>query len=337
MKLLKAVPLLILLFIVGIFGWALFLPKEDVSRRIYQTIKEQEKRADLAFKKVQFEEVSAGEKFWQLNSQTAIVNKNTGIATLQETDGTFYKRGRPVLRFRSPAAMWDMKKKEIFLDKPLGYDVSLERQVQSLAKGRKTGRASVFSLPRTYKKGAGYWFQANNLSWRLADEQLLCTGGIVLSKGEATGNAEQLQSDVGLENIRLTGQPWLAIATADQPITLEADSFEVIGRQDLFIAQGAPKAAWGEAEIRSETANYFQGKNKVDFNGTVKVRFKDITAAGDLAEYLIKEQKVILSGNAQAQQGDNKLSGQKIIVSLKDQKVSLVGKSTVVISAEELK
>jgi hypothetical protein len=106
-----------LAFVLGIFYWALFTPKADLSQQIYQTLKEQEKRADLSFKQVSFEEVDAGEKFWQLVADNAVVNKDAGVATLQNTSGTFYKQGKAALKFRSPAAIWDMHKKEIYLDK----------------------------------------------------------------------------------------------------------------------------------------------------------------------------------------------------------------------------
>src|SRR3989338_1608931 len=150
----------------GVFYWALFLPKDDISQRIYRTLKEQETRADLAFKKVSFEESTEGLKFWQLEAESAVVNKSTGLATLKNTRGIFFKNGKPVLKFRSPAALWDMAKKEIYLDKPLGYDVNAERQINTLVKTIQAAPASIFNLPALYKKGLGYWFQAKNLSWK---------------------------------------------------------------------------------------------------------------------------------------------------------------------------
>ncbi|MDD4178634.1 MAG: hypothetical protein PHH14_01105 [Candidatus Margulisbacteria bacterium] len=326
------VPVILLLIIAGFFCWAIYAPKEDLSQRIYQTIKEQEKRADLAFNRVDFEEINAGQKYWQLSAATAFINKDTGVATLQKADGTFFKAGRPVLKFRSPAALWDMKKKEIFLDKPLGYDISLEKKIAALAQGNKNNHTSVFNLPQTYDHNAGYWFQSSNLSWRLADQLLICTGGIILTKGEVTGRAEKLLSDVGLENIRLEGKPLLVLTTTSAPITLEAVIFEVKSKQGLFIARGEPKTTWRDAQIFARDASYHQDDARIDFNGDVKIYYKDITAFGDAASYLTKEQKVIVTGRANAQQGENKLSGDKLIVSLKDKKISLSGKGRVVIS-----
>ena len=37
----------LILFISGLFYWALFMPKPEIGQRIYETIKQQEKEADL--------------------------------------------------------------------------------------------------------------------------------------------------------------------------------------------------------------------------------------------------------------------------------------------------
>jgi lipopolysaccharide export system protein LptA len=324
----------VFIFAVGLFYWALFIPKEDVSQRIYQTIKEQEKRADLLFKKVTFEEVSAGIKYWQLEAEVGFVNKSTGIATLQNAKGTFFKKGRPVLRFRSPGALWDMKKKEIFLDKPLGYDIALEHKIARMLKTLKKSPFSIFNLPAQYQSGEpGYWFQANNLSWKLSDEQLVCTGGILLNKGEVSGYAQKLQGDVGLEKVRLEGSPRIVMkAAGSSPVTIEAQAFEVLGPQDLFIAHENPKITWQDANITSQTARYLQADKKIELSGNVKINYRDIYAEGNSADYYTLDQKVILSGNALAKQGDNRLSGEKVLVSLKDSLISVLGKSRVVIT-----
>ncbi|MBU0672208.1 MAG: LptA/OstA family protein [Candidatus Margulisbacteria bacterium] len=325
-------------FLFGIFFWALFSPKQEISDRIYKTLKEQEKRADLAFKDVTFEEVVAGEKYWQLKANSATVNKSTEIATLKDAKGTFYKQGKAVLRFLSPAALWDMKEKEILLDNPIGYDVKLDNKISSLIKNLKKSPFSVFNLPKTYKKSLGYWFQANNLSWKLSNQKLLCTGGIVLNKGEISGYAERLEGDVALERIMLQGAPKIIISPAGSaPITLEAEEFEVISSQDIILARGNPKIFWEDAQISAKDLTYDQGKNVLQLKQAVKIDFQDIKAWGNTATYLTETGKIILEGRAKAYQGDNKLTGEKVSVSLKEKKISVLGKGKVVITEEELK
>jgi len=324
--------LIVIFFIGGLFYWALFVPKEEVSKRIYKTIKEQERRADLFFKKVSFEEVSEGIKYWQLEAQTAMVNKSTQLATLQTVKGTFFKKGKPVLKFHCPAAMWDMRKKEIYLDQPLGYDALFERKISSLLTSIKTQPYSIFNLPQIYQKGAGFWFQAKNLSWKLSDQKLLCTGGILLNKGEVTGYAQELEGDVALERILLRGSPKIVISNPTSfPITLEADAIEVLSRDNLIHALGQPRARWQTAEISTLILTYKQDEKTIELEKNVVIKYNDIRAQGDNAYYSVDTQEVKLSGNAFAKQGENKLTGNQVLVSLKDQKISLLGKGQVTI------
>lgn len=321
------------IFLLGIFGWALLAPKEDISRKINRTIKEQSRQADLAFKGVAFEEISSGIKYWQLKAKNASVNNSSGLASLQEVTGTFFKNNRPVLRFISPAALWDMKKKEIYLDKPIGYDIILEKKVPALLRAQKNNELSIFNLPKLSSKDRGYWFQAKNLSWKLDDKKLLCTGGIVLRKGEVTGLADKLESDVGLEKIRLEGSPKIIITPEKlAPITLEAAVFEVISDQDKVVAEGAPVITWGEAKINAKGLVYSQISQLLEMTGDVVVNYKDIQAWGDSARYQTTKDLLVLSGNARAVQGENRLQGDQVIVSLGDQTISVVGQGKVIIS-----
>ena len=329
----KIILIVSVVFVIGIFYWALYSPKQDMSSRIYETLKDQEKKADFSFKGVTFEEVVAGVKYWQLLADSASVNKSTGIAVLKDCQGTFFKKGRPALCFRSPTALWNMKKKEILLDKPIGYDVKLETRISALVKTLKSSDLSVFNLPQLYKKEAGYWFKAKNLSWKLADESLLCTGGIVLNKGEATGYAEKLEGDVALERVILDGKPKVSISSRDSaPTTVESDAFEILSRENLIIAKGNPRITWGEALVLTDALKYRQAERTLDLSGNVKINYKDIIAYGDSAYYLIDEGKIVLKGSARAEQLTNKLSGEQVSVSLKDRKISVAGRGKVIIN-----
>ncbi len=332
-----AATAVVVIVVAGVFYWALFIPKEDISSRIYKTIKEQESRADLAFNKVTFEESTGGVKFWQLEAETAVVNKSTGIATLQKTEGIFFKNGQPVMKFRSPAALWDMKKKEIVLDKPLGYDPDSEARITALLRSQNAGAVSVFTLPKTYRKGLGYWFQAKNLSWKVADQQLVCTGGIVLNKGEITGRAEKLTGDVEFKKVLLDGAPRVELAQPQgAPVTIEAAQFELDSAADRLTARGNPVITWQDARISSLSASYDQPGNKIELAGNVEIGYRDIRAWGASADYPTRKELIVLSGEARARQADSQLSSDQVMVSLKDRKISLLGKSRVVIPAEQV-
>ncbi|PIS28558.1 hypothetical protein COT42_07570 [Candidatus Saganbacteria bacterium CG08_land_8_20_14_0_20_45_16] len=327
-----------LLFIGWLFSWAIFAPKEDPSNRIYQTLKQQEKQADLTFKDVTFEEIAQGIKYWQLVAESAMVNKSTQIATLKTAHGTFFKGGSPVLRFRSPAALWDMKQKEILLDKPIGYDLSLEDKVNTLLKNIKQRSISSFTLPPNYLNGHGYWFAANNLSWKVATQQLLCTGQIILNKGEVTGLAERLESDVALEHILLSNNAKVIIKLVDSfPVTQEAAVFEIISRQNLIKARGQPVLYWGKAKVTATNFSFSQREETLKLDGNVTINYGDIWAFGQTGLYSLKTEEIILNGNAQAKQAENKLQGNAIKVSLKNNSLAVIGKGKVVINEGNLK
>ncbi|MBU0630939.1 MAG: hypothetical protein KKC80_08530 [Candidatus Margulisbacteria bacterium] len=329
----RLLPILAIIFFIWIFYWALFVPKEDVSGRIYNSLKEQEKKADLIFKKVTVEEVVNGVKYWQLEADTGMLNKNAGLAALQNVEGTFFNKGKAVLKFSSPAALWEKDKKEIYLDNPVGYDIASEGKIDQLVSSIRAGKFSFFSFPKEYKKGLGYWFKAKNLRWRLADQKLVCQGGIMLNKGDAAAYAETLSGDVEFKKMELSGSPRIIIGPAGSiPATLEAESFEITGSQDIFTAIGNPRIRWHDAYITAKNIQYYQQKKKLKLSTEVTISFRDIKAWGDKADYFTEDQQIVLSGNAKAEQGTNKLTSDQVMVSLKEQKISLVGKSKLVIN-----
>ncbi|MFA5839934.1 MAG: LptA/OstA family protein [Candidatus Margulisiibacteriota bacterium] len=332
----KIILALFLCFILWIFVWAMFLPKGDITQKLLQTVVEQQKHADVAFKDVTFEEVSDGNKYWSLTAKNATVNKSSNLATLNEANGTFYKHGKSTLRFRSPAAVWDMAGKEIALERPLGYDVSLENKIDQIAghSAKKNG-SSVFNLPKKHQKGQGFWFNASSLTWNLGNQKIACRGDIVLNKGEVTGFADRLESDVALDKTVLQGNPKIII-TVDKttPIIIEADQFAVWSAKDIIEANGSPRLFWSSAKVVANQMQYIQNNNLLKLNGNVKITYKEIVASGDKASYLTASETIILEGNATAVQGNNHLSGNKVKVALKDNKVSVIGKGKVIYTGE---
>lgn len=334
----KALFILSLCFILGLLLWALFAPKEDISKRIYATLKEQEKRADMSFSNVSFEEIDAGIRYWQLKAQKAMLNKNTGVATLQLSRGAFYKNNRPSLRFFSPAALWDMNKKEIYLDQPIGYDPSLEKNIKALAQKQVDINTSLFNFPRLKSDKNNFWFKANNLSWKLAYQKLICNGKIILKKGEITGFADKLEADVDLDNVLLSGQPFFTIEDPRRaPVTVEAQQIEARNKEDQIIASGSPQILWKDAIVTAQHIKYLQKDNCLQLLGQIKITYKDIIAWGNSANYFTKDNRVEIIGNAHATQGDNNMQGDKVIVSLNEQKVSVAGKGKIVIIDEKVK
>jgi lipopolysaccharide export system protein LptA len=172
----------------------------------------------------------------------------------------------------------------------------------------------------------------------MADQQLLCTGGIILSKGEVTGYANQLSGDVGLERVFLQGTPKIIITPNNSvPISLEANEFEIISNEDTIIAKGNPVITWSSAKVVSTQMAYKQKTQEIKLNGEVKVNYLDIAATGNQATYRANKGEIILVGNAQAVQGDNKLTGNEVYVSLLKKTIAIAGRAKVIIPEEVIK
>ncbi|OGB90768.1 hypothetical protein A2625_06975 [candidate division WOR-1 bacterium RIFCSPHIGHO2_01_FULL_53_15] len=253
----------------GVFYWALFLPKDDISQRIYRTLKEQETRADLAFKKVSFEESTEGLKFWQLEAESAVVNKSTGLATLKNTRGIFFKNGKPVLKFRSPAALWDMAKKEIYLDQPLG-------------------------------NGPGYLFRANNLSWKFsAQEKIFLDGSprvVIEPRGGSQVSLEAKRFEINSAEDSLTafGEPivhWREARVSSRLAGYYQREKKIKLRGDVRLAYN-DISAWGAA------ADYLPEKQYVVLSGAAGAEQGESKLSGDKVMVSLKDRKISLVGKS---------------------------------------
>ena len=295
------------LFILFLFIWALYLPKEEIADTISRILKQQRDRLDLFFQGVTFQESSGGVKYWEIKARSSSVNNTTGLATLEEATGYFYESGRPALKFLSPRAFWQMSQKEIYLENPLGYDVKSEGRIREFLSEIKDKDVSVFSLPARYRTaGEGTLFKAKKLSWKLTNKKLLCEGGIWLNKGEITGTGDTLQADVGLKNVLLYGHPRVVIMN-EYPTQIVAEEFEFDSPSDTVLARGQVLMQSGQIKVYADRAVYDQ-----------------------------RAQTVTLTGNTRIDRQGSHLSGKTIVFSVKDKTFKVQGQTRVVIPEEEI-
>ncbi|MBI5698978.1 LPS export ABC transporter periplasmic protein LptC [Candidatus Saganbacteria bacterium] len=296
------------LFILFLFVWALYLPKEEIATTISRTLEQQRDRLDLFFQGVTFQESSNGVKYWEIKAKSSSLNNTTGLATLEEATGYFYESGRPALKFISPRAFWQMDQKEIYLENPLGYDVKSEGSIRKFLAEIKDKDVSVFSLPARYRtSGEGTLFKAKRLSWRMTNKKLLCEGGIWLNKGEITGTGDTLQADVGLKKVLLLGHPRVVIMN-EYPTQIVADEFEVDSPSDTLLARGRVEMQSGQIKVSANKAVYDQ-----------------------------RAQTVTLTGNTRIYRQGSWLSGKTIVFSVKEKTFKVQGQTRVVIPEEEIK
>jgi lipopolysaccharide transport protein LptA len=336
MELLKKIGfLLFVIFVLFLFIWALYLPKKESTEIIKKTLEEQKQRLDLYFRGVTFQEIVGGIKYWEIKAKTSSLNKDTGIATLKDTYGTFFENGMPTLKFLSPLAVWNMNKKEIQLKDVIGFDAKSEDKVSRFLSEAKKVDITTFTLPARYqKRGEGYFFKAKKLSWRLADQKISCGGGIWLTKGEISGLGRELQADVGLQKVLLKGNPKVVLVNRDI-ITIEAQAFTVDSPTDTLSADGGVTLTSDHIKIKTQKINYRQRDNQIEIIKSVHITYRDILATADQALYDITKQVITLSQNTRLKRQDSIMTGDKITVSLKDKTFKISGKTKAVISEEE--
>jgi lipopolysaccharide transport protein LptA len=328
--------LIFILFVIGLFYWALYVPKEDATKTIQTTLEKQKKRLDLYFKEVTFQESEGAVKYWEIKAKTSSLNKDTGVAELKEAHGTFFDQGRPTLRFVTPFAIWNMKNKEIQMTDVLGYDIRSELGVQRFLAEARNQDVSTFSLPARYRgRGSGYFFKAKELEWKLARQKLVCGGGIWLVKGDLIGTGKELEADVAMQKVRLTGEPNVTI-NGHRPVNVKAREFQVDSPADIITALGEVLITSDEMVIKTDKVDYLQTKGLINIPGSVAITYKDTQAKSNRAVYDLTRQKIEMTDHTKLVRGKSTLSGQRILVSLKDNSFKIIGDTKVVIPQTEL-
>ncbi|OGC04217.1 hypothetical protein A2276_06395 [candidate division WOR-1 bacterium RIFOXYA12_FULL_43_27] len=303
MELLKKISFFVFtIFIFVLFAWALFIPKEEITKKITEAAKKQNTISDLSFRGVTVQEVVEGIKYWEIKAKTSELNQGSNLAILREAEGTFFEKGSPTLKFISPEIVWKIDKKEIEIKSPFGFDPGSEAKVRSIL---KDPQKNIFFLPAA--NGKGSYFRAEKLDWKLKDKKISCDGNIWIKRGKIIGKAENLKSDVTLSKVLLGGNPFI-MTSSDNPATIEAMFFEVDNKNDLIVARG-----------------------------DVTITSNDRKATGELGTYHIKKDTISLSGNTRLEEKGNSLTGEKIVYLVKKNSFTISGKSRAVISEEKLK
>jgi len=333
------VTFFVILIMIGFFVWAI-LPKDDFSKKVSETLKKEQEKADVLFKDATLAEIYDGVKYWELIAKSATINKSTGVADLSNVDGVFFDKGRPTMKFIAPSAVWHIDKNEIRLKNPIGYDSRSEKLIKTeLAKVNDLSKLySLFYLPESStSKFEGYWFFAKNLNWKLATKKLLCTGSISLTKGNVKIFAEKLESDVGLNKVVLTGNPRAEVKSDSTKINTSAKMFYVDSSSDIILADQNVVITRDKAKIRTSRSNYNPKKRLMELRGDVYITDGPLTAYSRTAYYDIKASTVILTDKAKAKRGGNEVYGQKITILLGQNKIIVEGRSKAKIKEAEIK
>lgn len=310
------------------------MPKQDISKKIEKTIKEQKDLADLSYKGVTFQEVLNGTKYWEINAKTSSINQSTGIASLEDTFGTFFKDGVPTLNFSAPRALWAMDKKQIDLINPVGYDARYDKATVLDLLSASKNRKSFFNFPKKYNS-KGFFFKAENLNWNVSNKELICNQGLIFQKGNIKGQARKLEGDVALEKVKVSGNPKFDFETRPRA-SITAKEFELNNKLNTITATNGVILTANEIQIETETSTYDINKSVIKLRGGVTATYKNMLANSLHADYDTKNQLITLTRGAKLINNGSVLTGDKILINIKSKTFSVIGQSKIIIPEEEL-
>jgi LPS export ABC transporter protein LptC len=301
----KITIILIVSFIVGIFYWAVFVPKDDVAEKISKTLEEQKQRADLFLRGVTFSETAEGQKYWEIKAISSKMNNDTGMADLIDVKGTFYSKGRPSMNFISPKVVWDMKDKKISIQSATGFE-------------------------KNYK------FETPLLCWGLESKLISAEGDVVFVGQNLTIRAKGMLADTLDDEISLFGKPTASVVFSDGTMSITSDMFNIKTKADHFSAIGSAYSKKGALEIFAGKISYYSLRSLAAAQDGVILYNLDIKASSDSALFDVKREKVSMKGRALASKGESRLSGENLVIDVKNNKILVKGRSKVFVGEETI-
>lgn len=160
--------------------------------------------------------------------------------------------------------------------------------------------------------------------------------------------------------------PVIIAPAATQNITIESDTFELDGKENIINASGNIVVKQRDVTMYGERALFYQKKEtaiifgdvklikdkmtmtcdqiiangKADTiyaEGNIKFNYTDMFGTATKADYDMKKQSLVLKGNPQIEREKDKLSGEEIRVDLKSERITTKGNAHVTVSESSLK
>lgn len=264
------------------FVWALFAPKGKLQEKLSERLEAQRDIPDITLEGAIFSESAGGTKYWEIDTKSSRVNQESGLAHLENLQGLFFDKNKPVLYFQAPSAEWLMKTKKIAIRSATGFEVS--------------GPATL--RPRRIDQSpAALTFETSELLWSLDAERLRSPNGVVIKRGPMTITAGKLDANVSLAQVLLTENPK---ATMGKDAALTADRFELASREKVLSASGRVEFRRADMRLQSNTLRYDEPAEILDAAGNIRGQKGDLVLASGAARYTLPQRTLILRDNVVA-------------------------------------
>ncbi len=295
---------LILFLVAWMFYWALFIPKESLSGRITRELERQSAKLDLFMRGVVFSEIVDGKKYWEIKALTSQINKDTGQALLSDVNGTFFSSDVPSLSFTAPSVVWDMKGKEIKIDRPKGSD-------------------------------GNYRFTVPDLSWSLGRDSFWTDGAVILEGNNGSVRGKGLYGSPGKSGMTVKGSPVAVFSKGRTRLDLRADSFSFNASGDIT-ADGSCEASMDDLSVTADRMKYSKSRMEISALGKVAVRYHDIKASSDRAVFSVGGSTVMLSGRASALRQGSSMKAGRLKIDMKNNRIVMEERTEVFVEEGDL-
>ncbi len=301
----KVFAFLVFVFILWIFYWALFVPKESLTGRISRELERQSSKLDLFMKGVVFSEIVEGKKYWEIKALTSQINKDTGKALLNDIQGVFFSDGKPYIRFTAPSVIWEMKQQQITIDSPQGTDNNYK-----------------FSVP--------------DLTWSLSRGSFWTDGPVIFKSKYGLIKGRGLVGSPGRSGMTIKGDPTAVFSKGGKTLSLQAQSFALDGTRGNIIASGDCSVSMDALSMTAREMEYFRAKAEILARGKVKMFYRDIKASADEAFFGLAGNTVILSGNASASRQGSRMTAGRLKIDMKNNRIVMEERTEVFVEEEDL-
>lgn len=135
-----------------------------------------EKLPEMEFSGTKLSEVVDEKVNWELNSQSIVMDREKNEIKFEKSKGVFFQEGKKALTLQGEKGFFDLESK----------DINLEGNVQAIS-------------------DQGEKLQAQKIKWISSKQKIAGSGQVVFIRGNTKVSGDHFETDLGLENIQITG------------------------------------------------------------------------------------------------------------------------------------
>ncbi len=121
------------------------------------------------------------------------------------------------------------------------------------------------------------------------------------------------------------------VAAKNSPITIEADSLSVLGKENKAVFKGDVSVTYQTSKLKADEITVYYNKDKkpekIICNGNVNFVDKKMYGVSEKAKMDLKTNVITMTGKVKVWNGDNYLEGEEIIIYNNEERIDIVKKN----------